>query len=149
MFFGLYTAKFLYIVQCFKMYCLAPQTKAFMNVKQGKTFFPLTKRGKNDDFNNHENPQKSENPPPAMIAKVTIFFPICQREKLFSPLQVHKGLYLSSHDICFTAQRNFSKFEGVGCQKPRENVTLAIRSLKSPFFPPSSEGKTFFPTLSS
>ena len=39
-------------------------------------------------------------------------------------------------DIHSTAQRNFSKFEGVGCQKPRENVTLAIMIAKRhQFFP--------------
>ena len=38
------------------------------------------------------------------------------------------------HDIHLTAQRNFSKFEGVGCQKPRENVLLAIMIVNNTFW---------------
>ena len=37
-------------------------------------------------------------------------------------------------DIHLTAQRNFSKFEGVGCQKPRENVLLAILIANNTFW---------------
>ena len=33
------------------------------------------------------------------------------------------------HDLHLTAEINFSKFEGVGCQKLRENVLLAITSV--------------------
>ena len=38
------------------------------------------------------------------------------------------------HDIHLTAQRNFSKFEGVGMHKPRENVLLTIMIAKNTFF---------------
>ena len=38
------------------------------------------------------------------------------------------------HDIHLTAQRNFSKFEGVGMQKPRENVLLAILIANNTFW---------------
>ena len=51
-------------------------------------------------------------------------------------------------DINLTAQRNFSKFEGVGCQKPRENVLLAILIANNTVFPHTSEGKTFSPNFS-
>ena len=49
----------------------------------GKKFFPLTKGEKNDNFNDHENPQKSENPPLAMIAKITIFSPYVRGKNFF------------------------------------------------------------------
>ena len=48
-------------------------------------------------------------------------------------------------DIHLTAQRNFSKFEGVGCQKPRENVFLAFMIAKNTVFSPFVRGKNFFP----
>ena len=51
-------------------------------------------------------------------------------------------------DIHLTAQRNFSKFEGVGCQKPRENVLLAILIANTAVFSPYVRGKNFFPHFS-
>ena len=50
-----------------------------------------------------------------------------------------------SQDICFTAQRNVSKFEGVGCQKPQKKVNLAIMIAKVTIFSPFIGGKNFFP----
>ena len=38
------------------------------------------------------------------------------------------------HDIHLKAERNFSEFEGVGCQKPRENVLLAILIANNTFW---------------
>ena len=61
-----------------------------------------------------------------LIANNAVFCPLSHREKLFPPILVYKGLHTMFHDIHLTAQRNFSKFEGVGMQKPRENVLLAI-----------------------
>ena len=49
------------------------------------------------------------------------------------------------HDLHLTAERNFSKFEGVGCQKPRENVFLAILIANNAVFSPFVRGKNFFP----
>ena len=49
------------------------------------------------------------------------------------------------HDILLKAQRNFLKFEGVGCQKPRENVLLAILIANDAVFSPYVWGKNFFP----
>ena len=74
----------------------------------------------------------------------TQFFPIRQRDKLFAPLQVHKGLYVMFQDIHLTAQRNELKFEGVGCQTP-ENVLLAILIANDTVFSPFVRGKNFFP----
>ena len=65
--------------------------------------------------------------------------------KNFFQLKVYEGLYLSWVDIYFTAQRNFSRFEGVGCQEPREKVTLEIMIAKVTSFSPFVRGKNFFP----
>ena len=48
-------------------------------------------------------------------------------------------------DIHLTAQRNFSKFEGVGSKKRPQKVFLAILIAKNTVFSPYVRGKNFFP----
>ena len=52
------------------------------------------------------------------------------------------------HDLNLTTEINFSKFEGVGCQKPRENVLLAILIANNAVFSPLVTGKNFSPHFS-
>ena len=49
------------------------------------------------------------------------------------------------HDLHLIAEIKFSKFEGVGCQKPREKVLLAIMIANDAVFSPYIRGKNFFP----
>ena len=49
------------------------------------------------------------------------------------------------HDIHLTAQRNFSKFEGVGSKKRPQKVLLAILIANNAVFSPYVRGKNFFP----
>ena len=49
------------------------------------------------------------------------------------------------HDIHLTAQRNFSKFEGVGSKKRLQKVLLAILIANNSVFSPYVRGKNFFP----
>ena len=57
---------------------------------------------------------------------MTQFFPHTSEGKTVFPILVYKGLHTMFHDLHLTAEINFSKFEGVGCQKLRENVLLAF-----------------------
>ena len=77
-----------------------------MNLKWGKKFFPLTYGEKNGDFSNHSGRRIYGVLRIFMIIKVVIFFLLCQREKLFSLLDVYKGLYLGCKAIHFEALNN-------------------------------------------
>jgi len=103
------------------------------------------------NFSKFEGVGSQKRPPKGdltiMIANVPGFFPLRQREKLFPPLYVHKGLYIGCPDIYFRAQRNFSKIEGVGCQKRRKKGTIAIMIAIVPLFFPLRHREKLFPPL--
>ena len=77
-----------------------------MNLKWGKKFFPLTYGGKNGDFSDHSGRRIIGFLRISMIVKVVIFSLLCQREKRFSLLDIHKGLCLGCKAIHFEALNN-------------------------------------------
>ena len=62
-----------------------------MNLKWGKKFFPLTYGEKNGDFSDHSERRIFGFLRIFKIVKVVIFFPLCQREKLFPYLTFIKA----------------------------------------------------------
>ena len=62
-----------------------------MNLKVGKKVFPSDIWGKNGDFSNHSERRIFGFLRIFMIVKVVIFFPLCQREKLFPYLTFIKA----------------------------------------------------------
>ena len=76
-----------------------------MNLKWGKKFFPLT-YGEKMVTSDHSGRRIIGFLRIFMIVKVVIFSPLCQREKRFSLLDIHKGLCLGCKAIHFEALNN-------------------------------------------
>ena len=71
-----------------------------------------------------------------VIANTTVFSPYVRGKNFSPPILVYKGLHTMFHDIPLTAQRNFSKFEGVGSKKRPQKVLLAILIANNAVFSP-------------
>ena len=80
--------------------------KGLYELKVGKKVFPSDEGGKNGDFSDHSERRIFRFLRIFMIVKVVIFSPLCQREKRFSLLDIHKGLCLGCKAIHFEALNN-------------------------------------------